>query len=1099
MESDYATNSVSTTKYTWWNLIFKNLWEQFRRLANMYFLLVVVIQLIPGLSPLSPVASITPLLFVLGTTMLKDGYEDYQRLKADNVVNKTKTLVLENKKWVEILWEDVRVGDILHIKDDESFPADLVPLSSSNKGGAVYMETANLDGETGHKLRLSIPWGNLTSSALYEPKELAVLSGSIKCPPPNINLDSFDASYQNGRTTIPLSEQNLLLRGATLKGTDWINAVVVFTGADTKLVLNQQDAPSKFSHVERQLNRYIFAVLVLQLLLCVISAMFSLFWETQWGVFMPYLKIAPNARWSIGTAMYNFISMVGSYFILYSNFIPISLYVSMEFVKLISAVVFSQDPDLYWAPTQSGLVVRTSNLLEELGQVNHIFSDKTGTLTENVMKFRKCTVGGIKYNAVTDEDQTDPYYPLEDKEERLTEDVAQERQEVADFLLSIALNHSIEVKLRPNGEKEFNASSPDEEALVLHSSHFGYKLDDRTQNKVVLNVHGKLDTYEILNVIHFTSSRKRMSVIVRTPDNKVVLFCKGADDVIFARMRSKYDLKIFDTTRSHVNLYAEKGLRTLCYAKTVLDTKEYEEWAEEYAVAQSSTHGRDQLTAELAEKVEQNLILLGATAIEDRLQVNVPETLRDLLRADIKLWILTGDKQETAISIGRSCNVITDDMRVVKINTKSRRGAKRILDKQLELIEYNKQQRLAVVIDGSSMTYALSLPGNPFLKLALHATTVICCRVSPMQKAQVVRMVKKDDPYNVTLSIGDGANDVSMIQEADVGIGIRGREGSQASRSADFSFAKFYFLKRLLLVHGRFAVVRISVLIQYSFYKNIAFTLVQFFYAFYNGFSGQTLFDSWVITVFNMVFTALPVIIFAVLEKDVPDIFLLTYPELYNRSRNGDDFNLITFSLWCINAVWHSLVFFFGTIMVWGPGVLSSNGQVNGLWSMGLVASTACVITVNLRLAIETTYWTWLMFIFTFGSILAYFLFLYVYQYITFLEEINLYCGWSPVASSPQFWFQVMVIVAFSILPDFGVKWLQQHIAPKDWQLLLEKRLVAGEDETLNLILTKGEDEEDDEELDSARKETTGLLWEDEFKDTDTSTSSSDTDNALAV
>jgi len=367
---------------------------------------------------------------------------------------------------------------------------------------------------------------------------------------------------------------------------------------------------------------------------------------------------------------------------------------------------------------------------------------------------------------------------------------------------------------------------------------------------------------------------------------------------------------------------------------------------------------------------------------------------------------------------------------------------------------------LALIVDGKSLSFALSLDEakSLFLSFSMHCTTVICCRVSPIQKAQVVALVKKNNPSVVTLSIGDGANDVSMIQEADVGVGIRGREGSQASRSADFSIAKFRYLKKLLFVHGRYTYVRVAQLIQYSFfYKNVAFITIQFYFAFFNGFSGQSLIDSWVISVFNLFFTSWPILIFAMFEKDVQEFYLQKYPELYNRTQNNSDFTLKTFYFWMVNAIWHSLVFYFGTLLLWDT--TNRDGTTYDLWSFGNMAVSTCVVTVTLRLAIDTLYWPWMMFVCSIGSVIIYFIFLIVYGFIYGIGSFDpLYLLFINQAKNINFWLTLLILVIIAVLPDFCQKWLKQHLYPKDWQILKEKIMVEKKrksKEAINLLKKK--------------------------------------------
>jgi len=337
---------------------------------------------------------------------------------------------------------------------------------------------------------------------------------------------------------------------------------------------------------------------------------------------------------------------------------------------------------------------------------------------------------------------------------------------------------------------------------------------------------------------------------------------------------------------------------------------------------------------------------------------------------------------------------------------------------------------------------ALGLFRHLLVQLALQCDAVVCCRVSPIQKAQVVKLVKWRASDAVTLAIGDGANDVSMIQEADVGIGIRGREGSQAVRASDYGIAKFRFLKRLLLVHGRYNYLRVTTLIQYSFYKNIAFTLPQFYFSWFNGFSGQTLYDSWIITVYNMIFTALPVIFFAIFDKDINEEDLEKYPELYNRSKDNKDLNAKTFFLWMVNAVWHSLVFYFGAVYLWRDGIFQQDGQAFGIWELGLLCTSVAITTVSIKIAQQTSYWIWLNHVAIWGSVAIYFLGLYPYSLILFLPPANMYYVMFNVSQSLYFWLAMIALISIAMLPDFIWATLKGYIFPQDWQIIREFNMI---------------------------------------------------------
>ena len=348
----------------------------------------------------------------------------------------------------------------------------------------------------------------------------------------------------------------------------------------------------------------------------------------------------------------------------------------------------------------------------------------------------------------------------------------------------------------------------------VHNLIFGF-FQTRKPKSVFVNIQGASKEFEILNVCEFNSTRKRMSTVVRTPEGQIKLYCKGADTVILERLAKNQPY--VEKTLSHLEDYATEGLRTLCLASRTISEAEYKEWSVIYDTAAATINGRGEALDKAAEIIEKDMFLLGATAIEDKLQEGVPDTIHTLQMAGIKVWVLTGDRQETAIKIGLSCRLISESMNLVIVNEETAMGTKEFITKRLNAITSQRKtgelEDLALVIDRKSLTYALEKDiSKTFLELAIMCKAVICCRVSPLQKALVVKLVKKNQK-SILLAIGDGANDVSMIQAAHVGVGISGVEGLQAARSSDVAISQFRYLKKLLLVHGAWSYRRLSKLI----------------------------------------------------------------------------------------------------------------------------------------------------------------------------------------------------------------------------------------------------------------------------------------------
>jgi phospholipid-transporting ATPase len=833
----YVDNHVSTAKYNVATFLPKFLFEQFSKFANIFFLFTAGLQQIPGLSPTNRYTTIGPLIVVLLVSAGKELVEDYRRKQADKALNMSKARILRGSSFDETKWINVAVGDIVRVESEEPFPADLVLLASSEPEGLCYIETANLDGETNLKIKQALP----ETSSMVSSTELSRLGGRIRSEQPNSSLYTYEATLTmqagGGEKELPLNPEQLLLRGATLRNTPWIHGVVVFTGHETKLMRNATATPIKRTKVERQLNKLVLVLVGMLMALSVVSTVGDLVMRSVQGSALSYLALEGMDGASAIVGIF-FKDMV-TYWVLFSALVPISLFVTLELVKYWHGILINDDMDIYYDVTDTPANCRTSSLVEELGMVEYVFSDKTGTLTCNMMEFKASSIAGIMYAETVPEDRVPT---IEDGVEVGIHEFKQLRanlnghptaQAIDHFLTLLATCHTVIPEQDENGKIKYQAASPDEGALVEGAVQLGYKFIARKPRTVIIEVKGEHLEYELLAVCEFNSTRKRMSTIYRCPDGKVRCYCKGADTVILERLND--DNPHVDVTLRHLEEYASEGLRTLCLAVREIPEHEFQEWFQVYEKAQTTVGGNraDELD-KAAELIEHDFYLLGATAIEDRLQDGVPETIHTLQEAGIKVWVLTGDRQETAINIGMSCKLLSEDMMLLIVNEETADATRDNLQKKLDAIRNQgdvsiEMGTLALVIDGKSLTYALEKDLEKlFLDLAIMCKAVICCRVSPLQKAMVVKLVKKYQKESILLAIGDGANDVSMIQAAHIGIGISGVEGLQAARSADVSIAQFRFLRKLLLVHGAWSYHRVSKAVLFSFYKNITLYLTQF-------------------------------------------------------------------------------------------------------------------------------------------------------------------------------------------------------------------------------------------------------------------------------
>lgn len=1255
----YVNNRIRTTKYTLLNFVPRNLFEQFHRVANLYFLFLVVLNWVPLVEAFQKEITMLPLVVVLTIIAIKDGLEDYRKYKIDKQINNlvTKVYSRKEKKYVDRCWKDVTVGDFIHLSCNEVIPADMVLLFSTDPDGICHIETSGLDGESNLKQK-QVVRRYAEQDSEVDPEKF---SSRIECESPNNDLNRFRGFLEHSnKERVGLSKENLLLRGCTIRNTEAVMGIVVYAGHETKAMLNNSGPRYKRSKLERRANTDVLWCVLLLVIMCLTGALGHGIWLSRYEN-IPFFNIPEPDGHIISPVLAGFY-MFWTMIILLQVLIPISLYVSIEIVKLGQIYFIQSDVDFYNEKMGSTVQCRALNITEDLGQIQYLFSDKTGTLTENKMVFRRCSVAGFDYcheenakrlesyqeAASEDEDSADtpsgslsnmvkPRAPscrtvhnrplgsissnhltgscfaLESREgasevphsrqaafsspietdvvpdtrlldkfsqitpllftptDEPTPDPPLETLYIIDFFIALAICNTVVVsapnqprqkvglsslrgipiksldeiknlfqrlsvrrssspslasgkepsgvpnafvsrlslfnRMKPaspveeeisqtseslqgsdnsacpteiekqnsdagiaNGKVEalagqpltsslcYEAESPDEAALVYAARAYQCTLQSRTPEQVVVDFAalGPL-TFQLLHILPFDSVRKRMSVVVRHPlSNQVVVYTKGADSTIMELLSvaspdgpglEKQQMMIREKTQKHLDDYAKRGLRTLCIAKRVMSDTEYAEWLRNHFLAETSIDNREELLLESAMRLENKLTLLGATGIEDRLQEGVPEAIEALHKAGIKIWMLTGDKQETAVNIAYACKLLEPNDKLFILNTESKNACEMLMDTILKELQKNPASpeqaslsaslhqppptlqgsglRAALIITGKTLEFALqeSLQ-KQFLELTACCQAVVCCRATPLQKSEVVKLVRSHLRV-MTLAIGDGANDVSMIQVADIGIGISGQEGMQAVMASDFAVSQFRHLSKLLLVHGHWCYTRLSNMILYFFHKNVAYVNLLFWYQFFCGFSGTSMTDYWVLIFFNLLFTSAPPVIYGVLEKDVSAETLMQLPELYRSGQRSEAYLPLTFWITLLDAFYQSLVCFFVPYYTY-------QGSDIDIFTFGNPLNTAALFVILLHLVIESKSLTWIHMLVIVGSILSYFFFALVFgaMCVTCNPPSNPYWIMQEHMADPVFYLVCVLTTCVALLPRFLYRVLQGSLFP---------------------------------------------------------------------
>ncbi|KAJ5092406.1 hypothetical protein NUU61_007276 [Penicillium alfredii] len=1082
----YPPNVVSNAKYTPWSFLPRTLYNEFSFFFNIYFLFVALSQIIPVLRIGYMSSYIAPLAFVVSISLGKEALDDIARRRRDAEANSEEYCVLSvgRSNFMEITKRsrDLKVGDVLKVRKNQRLPADVVILKtvsndsgstrqSSVPGGSVpgsstdllesdqgpsepaaatatgtstgdtagtssasdtFIRTDQLDGETDWKLRLpsvlsqTLPLSDFTRlkiNASAPDHRVNDFVGAIELGPPTGFYDthvdkasgpqSQDAGNLDGEnqtaSSAPLTIDNTAWANTVLASNTVTYAAIIYTGSQTRAALSTSPSRSKVGLLEYEINNLTKILCVLTLTLSIVLVALEGFQPTN------------DKQWYIAIMIY---------LILFSTIIPMSLRVNLDMAKTVYGRFIERDKDI------PDTVVRTSTIPEDLGRIEYLLSDKTGTLTQNEMELKKIHVGTVSYaNEAMDEvgsfirqgfagnTLTTPstIFGTQAGAAAAPRTRREIGSRVRDLLLALALCHNVTPTTEEkDGQKvtTYQASSPDEIAIVRYTEEVGLKLSYRDRQSVVLESTDSKQVVvrvRILDIFPFTSDSKRMGVIVEFQHDENMLdssskegreiwfYQKGADTVMSSIVAAN------DWLDEETANMAREGLRTLVVGRKRLSVQQYQEFSAKYKQVYLSLQGRDAGMAKVVgEYLERDLELLGVTGVEDRLQRDVKSSLELMRNAGVKIWMLTGDKVETARCVAISAKLVS---RGQYIHTVSKVTNKSAAQEALDFLR-NKTD-CCLLIDGESLALMLSQFRSAFVSVAVLLPAVIACRCSPTQKAEVANLIRQHTKKRVC-SIGDGGNDVSMIQAADVGIGIVGKEGRQASLAADFSITQFHHLTKLLVWHGRNSYKRSAKLAQFIMHRGLIISACQTMYSIASHFDPKGLFINWLLVGYATVYTNAPVFSL-VFDCDVDERLANLYPELYKELKTGKSLSYRSFFTWVLISVYQGAVIqglsqiLLNTVT--GPQLIS-------------VSFTALVLNELGMVAIAITTWHPIMIFCLVGTALLY------GGSIPFLGD---YFELRYVITLGWLW-RVIAVLAVSLIPVWAGKLIKQSWSPPSYR-----------------------------------------------------------------
>ena len=1081
-DSVYPGNKFHLSRYTFFTLIPKSLFEQFHRTSNLWFLVVAIFQLIPfQVNPTDSWTTILPLGLLLAITTCKDAYCDRWLRHKNAAFNNYKFKCWNGQAFADIKSQDLLVGQFVVVQENELIPADMIIITSTNEG-KIFFDASKLIGYTNLEIKTPVEkTSKLVGNDLDHPG-LNKLQGKLYLQEPASDYCKFTGLMKLNKFpgAIELNPSNCLFRGGIMKGEKAVIGLITYCGKETKVKLNIHPTRRKTSRFEREVNNLMLYLLLVLVFLVIFS------------VFGFYFIGTGN------TSKYSILEPLITFTLLYDNITPISLFMIMDIIRL--------SQGYFLARNMKNIRFNTETVNENLGQIEYLLTDKTGCITGNKLSVKMCVIGDRKFEpeilsgeseAFTGADTNqllDSTYRLTVKSQSSTFDNLRNLLEstshsskMSHFMNCMALCNDL---YQRNGEY---LGSEEEIALLDTARDLGFDVNMPEKDIYILGTNESVrSSFRLVESRSFTPERKRSRILLEDNEGSGILYVKGSPHAMLPLLFAAEPQ--MQSVKQHIQIMKERGLRIMITAYKRISNEEVLETKSKIQRIKRSLLNPESRIEAMFKELEKNLVYLGLIGVSETLLPGSVETISQLKKAGIKIWMTSSDSLSSSVLVAKEASIIEPRSKVLDLLKLTNelscckaliQGASSyILNENSDLpfvsdpqalvrrrsrvspeihpshnsdeystaasesLGYSMLNRLSkvdlklytklndilaspfspahldysIVIDRDTFQTALKYSECRRLLTCLLVCAKSVCFVGlmPMDKGNVARLLKGNVKFQpMVAALGCGNSDINMVQASDVGIGISNGTDSLVNNYSDICVERFSQLGSLLLIEGHWFYTRISKVVLLFLYKNCFLTMVLFAYTFLCDFSGTSIFNASLLLGFYLFFTSFPLLVIGIFDEDVSADKIEKHGQIYAYGSNNMLFNWKVVLSYLTLSVVQGIILVV-LVFVAFPRIINPDGMTEDINILGTVIYITLVYSVLIQIHLSTFCYTLLYFVSQVVSIILLIIFISIISQTSAVNSELLGVG-NNFSGSPISMINILITSMVCILPSYAL------------------------------------------------------------------------------